>query len=342
MANTKNITFDQLQAALSRVKAYTDGTFSQLGHTHKTSDVVSLEGFVTSNEGGATEALGGMQIKVTATDTLNAALAKLDRSITNIVENIGAIDVGNHKHDDFYYQKTEIDDFIDALEKADADNLEEAKGYTDTAVNTAITNLVNGAPEQLDTLNELAKALGDDDNFAANMTEALSQKVAGPASATVGHVAVFNASNGKEIKDSGFTIETSVPSGALFTDYKVTTAPNASADIYFAGTTNVSGETGTLAINPNIHMNGDTITAPKFAGDLDGNADTATTATTALKTQGALTLTLNDSAQTAFDGSQNVNIAITAASVGAHPADYTEKATDTEVNDMLSAIFGAE
>ena len=338
MANTKNITFDQLQAALNRVKSYTDGTFSQLGHTHKTSDVVSLEGFVASNEGGATEELGGMQIKVTATDTLNAALAKLDRSITNIVENIGAINVADHKHDDIYYQKSQIDDFIAELEQADTDNLDAAKGYTDTA----ITNLINGAPEQLNTLNELAEALGDDANFAATMTEALSQKVAGPASATVGHVAVFNASNGKEIKDSGFTIETSVPSGALFTDYKVTTAPNASADIYFAGTTNVSGETGTLAINPNIHMNGDTITAPKFAGDLDGNADTATTATTALKTQGALTLTLNDSAQTAFDGSQNVNIAITAASVGAHPADYTEKATDAEVNDMLSAIFGTE
>ena len=342
MSNTKNITFDQLQTALSRVKSYTDTTFSQLGHTHKSSEVVSLEGFVTSNEGGATEELGGMQIKVTAADTLNAALAKLDRSITNIVENIGAIDVSNHKHDDIYYQKTQIDAFITKLEEADTSNLDAAKDYADSAVNTAITNLVNGAPEQLDTLNELAKALGDDENFAANVTESLSQKVAGPATSTVGHVAVFSASDGKAIKDSTYTIETSVPSGALFTDHNVLTAPNTSADIYFAGTTNVSGETGTLAINPDIYMNGDTVTAPKFAGDLVGNADTATTATTALKTQGALTLTLNESVQTAFDGSQNVNIAITAASVGAHPADYTEKATDTEVNDMLSAIFGAE
>lgn len=337
MSNTKNITFDQLQTALSRVKSYTDTTFSQLGHTHKSSEVVSLEGFVTSNEGGATEELGGMQIKVTAADTLNAALAKLDRSITNIVENIGAIDVSSHKHDDIYYQKTQIDAFITKLEEADTSNLDAAKGYTDTA----ITNLINGAPDQLDTLNELAKALEDDENFAATMTELLSKKVAGPATSTVGHVAVFNASDGKEIKDSTYTIETSVPSGALFTDHNVLTAPNTSADIYFAGTTNVSGETGTLAINPTIYMNGDTITAPKFAGDLVGNATTATTATTALKTQGALTLTLNESAQTAFDGSQNVNIAITAASVGAHPADYTEKAADTEVIGMLNDLFGA-
>ena len=46
--------------------------------------------------------------------------------------------------------------------------------------------------------------------------------VTGPASSTDAHVAVFNGSSGKQIKDSGFTIGKSVPSNAVFTDTKYT------------------------------------------------------------------------------------------------------------------------
>ena len=42
--------------------------------------------------------------------------------------------------------------------------------------------------------------------------------VTGPSSVTAGHIAVFNGSTGKVIKDSGFTIGTSVPANAKFTD----------------------------------------------------------------------------------------------------------------------------
>lgn len=42
----------------------------------------------------------------------------------------------------------------------------------------AITALINGAPGALDTLQELAKALGNDANFAATVTNALAGKVA--------------------------------------------------------------------------------------------------------------------------------------------------------------------
>jgi len=43
-------------------------------------------------------------------------------------------------------------------------------------VSTAIANLINSAPGALDTLNELADAIGDDPNFAATMTNALALK----------------------------------------------------------------------------------------------------------------------------------------------------------------------
>ena len=47
-----------------------------------------------------------------------------------------------------------------------------------TYVDGAVANLVNAAPSDLDTLNELAAALGDDANFASSMTTALGNKAA--------------------------------------------------------------------------------------------------------------------------------------------------------------------
>lgn len=46
----------------------------------------------------------------------------------------------------------------------------------------------------------------------------VSGLVEGPLSSTINNVVLFNATDGTEIKDSGLTIQTSVPSGALFTD----------------------------------------------------------------------------------------------------------------------------
>jgi len=47
---------------------------------------------------------------------------------------------------------------------------------TTTYVDTAVSNLVDAAPGALDTLNELAAALGDDANFATTVTNELAGK----------------------------------------------------------------------------------------------------------------------------------------------------------------------
>lgn len=51
------------------------------------------------------------------------------------------------------------------------------------AINAAVASLVNSSPTTLDTLNELANALGNDPNFATTMTAALGNKapIASPA-----------------------------------------------------------------------------------------------------------------------------------------------------------------
>jgi len=51
-------------------------------------------------------------------------------------------------------------------------------GYaTQAYVNTAVSNLVDSAPGTLDTLNELAAALGDDPNFATTVTNSIATKL---------------------------------------------------------------------------------------------------------------------------------------------------------------------
>jgi hypothetical protein len=61
----------------------------------------------------------------------------------------------------------------DALNAIDADIFAR---YTKVEVDQLITNLIQGAPGALDTLNELAEAMGDDPNFAATVTNLLAQK----------------------------------------------------------------------------------------------------------------------------------------------------------------------
>lgn len=59
-------------------------------------------------------------------------------------------------------------------------------GYaTDADVAAAISSLIDAAPGTLDTLNELAAALGDDPNFATTITNEISAKT-GKFTATVG------------------------------------------------------------------------------------------------------------------------------------------------------------
>jgi len=52
------------------------------------------------------------------------------------------------------------------------------KTYADSAASSAVAAIIDTAPTTLDTLNELAAALGDDPNFATTVTTALGTKLA--------------------------------------------------------------------------------------------------------------------------------------------------------------------
>lgn len=92
-------------------------------------------------------------------------------------------------------------------------------------LNQKIADLVNSAPATLDTLNELATALGDDPNFATTITTLIGQKapLASPAltgSPTINGVAVATIADitdkvpaGIKFRINGTDLQASVDNG---------------------------------------------------------------------------------------------------------------------------------
>jgi hypothetical protein len=82
-------------------------------------------------------------------------------------------------------------------------------GYaTESYVTTAIANLVDSAPGTLDTLNELAAALGDDPNFATTVTNSIATKATYFSSRFQGNLntlGISNASSGIYSIGAGYT-----------------------------------------------------------------------------------------------------------------------------------------
>lgn len=74
--------------------------------------------------------------------------------------------------------KTTVAGILGAITDADIPATIARDAEVTTAVNAAVAALVAAAPATLDTLDELAAALGDDANFASTMTTALAGKAA--------------------------------------------------------------------------------------------------------------------------------------------------------------------
>lgn len=114
------------------------------------------------------------------TDTVNAALGKLEKALDG-KQAAGSYAAASHNHDSAYLGKT-------------------ATAAAATKLATAVN--ING--------------VAFDGTSSITVTD--SSKVAPTGTIVANRIAVFNDTTGKVIKDSGFTIATSVPAGAKFTD----------------------------------------------------------------------------------------------------------------------------
>jgi len=109
----------------------------------------------------------------------NQAIAYVVRSSTNNGEIMLNIGNGHEKANQIGYGSGSVKDRLDALgTMANQDTTSyDTSGAVDTKISTAISSLVDTAPWTLDTLNELANALGDDPNFSTTILTALGDKV---------------------------------------------------------------------------------------------------------------------------------------------------------------------
>jgi hypothetical protein len=93
-------------------------------------------------------------------------------------------------------------------------------------VTTQIANLIDSAPTTLDTLNELAAALGDDPNFATSIATSIGNKVSKSGDTMTGNLSIFKNNTtltlGQINVSTGFTtIEMYAGGGGAFNGYSI-------------------------------------------------------------------------------------------------------------------------
>lgn len=115
--------------------------------------------------------------------TLNVGVDAGDRVLVEYIEliNVEPYPVHATEHitggtDPIPLATTSKDGLMGAVDKTKL-NSSYTSAQVDAAISVAVNGLMNGAPGALDTLKELADAMGNDPNFAATLTNKLSGKV---------------------------------------------------------------------------------------------------------------------------------------------------------------------
>ena len=116
----------------------------------------------------------------TETEVNNALSGKSDTGhghaisdVTNLQTSLDGKSATGHGH--VIADTTGLQTALDG--KSDEGHTHDGRYYTETETDQKIADLVSSAPETLDTLNELAAALGDDPNFATTVANQIGTKV---------------------------------------------------------------------------------------------------------------------------------------------------------------------
>ena len=246
--------------------------------------------------------------EILVTDSLNTALGKLEKALEG-KQNTGDYALREHNHNDSYYTKQEVIDMISEISAGGSVDLVAAKKYTDDAITALIGN---ATPDSLDTLKELADALGNDPNFSTTVVN----NIAGKADKNHTHtdVTITNSgfmSSADKIKLDGIQENANnyvhpdtagykhIPAGGAVgqalvysedgtavwgtvssTDQYVKNNLNTTAKAYITGTTSAITGIGEQVFDTGVYLteNVGELQAKTFVGNLTGTADTALSA----------------------------------------------------------------
>ncbi|WP_236942263.1 tail fiber protein, partial [Escherichia sp. MOD1-EC6153] len=201
---------------------------------------------------------------------------------------------------------------------------------TTAYVRAAISALVGSSPEALDTLNELAAALGNDPNFATTMTNALAGKQ--PLDATLTALAGLATGANKLPYFTGKDTVAQTDLTSVGRDILAKTSVLAVIQYLGLRELGTSGEKIPLLSTANTWSERQTFNGG-ITGSLTGNADTATKLKTARKINNV-----------SFDGSSDITL--TASDVEALPLEDARKIIQPlpdvwiPFNDSLDMITG--
>ena len=124
--------------------------------------VTSLTGYAKSDAASS----------ILVTDSLNIAIGQLEKGLEG-KQDAGEYAPKNHNHNDLYYTKAVLDEMLAEIESGGFASLEASKQYTDEAISSIIGSATS---ESLDTLKELADALGNDSNFSTTVVNNIAGK----------------------------------------------------------------------------------------------------------------------------------------------------------------------
>jgi hypothetical protein len=153
-------------------------------------------------------------------------------------------------------------------------------------VATAVANVVNTAPAALDTLNELATALGNDPNFASSTATALGNRVVRTSANRPGVTRLYRRDD-----DSDYSVQARwTGSRWMLEGYNGDTF-HAGVEVAHAATAGSAGTAGSASSVPWTGVTGRPTALSAFtndsgfitsAGSISGNAETATRAASAV------------------------------------------------------------
>ena len=193
---------------------------------------------------------------------------------------------------------------------------------TQSFVTTAIDNLIDGAPGTLNTLNEIAEAIADNDNFSGAMTTSLAGKLSLTGGALTGAVTTNSTFDGRNVSVDGAKLDGISPSANNYSH------PNHSGDVTSSGdgATTIASNAVTFAKMQDIAT--DTFMGRTASGTGDAKALSVSEARTMLNIENGATADQTASEiltllKTVDSNTSGLNAATLDGQEGAHYLNYT-------------------
>jgi hypothetical protein len=324
----------------SSAATFTGGTFSSGTITSATITSATITSSVIAN--------GGIAFEGSTVDGFDTTLTVVDptanRTITlpNVTGTVAILDASQTLSNKTLSSNTLGSDLaaggftVSGLATPSANSDAATKSYVDTQV----SNLVASAPGTLDTLNELAEALGDDPNFATTVTNSIATKLSLSGGTMTGAIAMGTN------KITGLGDPTSAQDAATknYIDTQTTSAgasaTAAAASAAAAATSATSAATSaTSAANSYSAVVG--LTGAGILRDMGSITETDTTSSTYLNIATVAASAANSASAAATSATSAANSATAAATSATSAATSATSAAASATAAATSATSAA-